>query len=242
MRLFRVFILLLTATLFMFTSLATAQIRSITWEIWDVSIYNIDTVNNSFDVREAYQIRFEGTFSVGVTSIQQTNLEEIRHIQVYESGIPLDQSCSEQLGTYCVTLTSEGWLIEYNFFEPITDAVQSFEIRYQVIGAVRVYDGGDQIWWTAIPEDHFGFPIESSIVTVRMPPGLAPRSGIDPVMTYGATTSVSVFNELIVAQATSHISGQESLEIRVQFPHSPNARKPEWQAEFDLERQSSESP
>lgn len=242
MRLFRVFMPLLAATLFTFTSLATAQSRSVTWEIWDVSIYNIDTALNSFDIQETYRIRFEGTFRVGVVSIQQANLEEIRHIQVYESGIPLDQSCSEQPGTYCVTRNSEGWLIEYHFFAPITDAVQSFEIRYQVAGAIRVYDGGDQIWWAAIPEDHFGFPIESSIVTVRMPPGLAPRSGIDPVMTYGATTSVSVFNELIVAQATSRISGQESLEIRVQFPHSPNARKPEWQAEYDLERQSSESP
>ena len=83
--------------------------------------------------------------------------------------------------------------------------------------------GGDQLWWIAIPSEHYGFPIGSSTITVKLPAGFAPREGVDPVVTYGAPGDVQVNGTTVVAKATRQIGGNEAFEIRVQYPHDPNA-------------------
>ena len=105
-----------------------------------------------------------------------------------------------------------------------------------MLGALRVYEGGDQLWWDAIPEEHYGFSIGSSTITVQLPPGFAPREGIDPVVTYGAPSEVQVNGTTVVATATREIGGNESFSIRVQYPHDPNSRVAVWQAGFDQQR------
>ncbi len=218
-----------------------AQARSVFWTRWDVVIDNIDTTNNRFDVAEIYDVQFTGTFRFGSAVIPLDRVEEIRDVQVFEAGQPLTASCNQQPGTYCVQNTSEGKSIVYYFNRAITDASQSFRIDYTVVGALRVYDGGDQLWWAAIPSDHFGFSIGSSTVTVQLPPGFGPREGVDPVLTYGAPGDVSVNGTTVVATATRQIRGNESFEIRVQYPHDANARTPFWQSEFDSQRDFAEN-
>lgn len=231
-----VFLLLLLVT-----SSADAQSRSVYWERWDVVIDNVDIAVNSFDVTELYMVNFTGTFRFGLREIDSTNTEDIRNIQVYQDDQPLRQSCSEASGTLCVRGTEVGVEVTYYFLQPITNSSGRFRIKYTVIGALRVYEDGDQLWWQAIPEDHFGFPIGSSQITVQLPPGFAPREAIDPIETFGAAADVKVNGTTIAAQATAPIGGEGFFEIRVQYPHDPNARIPEWQSDFDRQRDYEEN-
>ncbi len=218
-----------------------AQARTVYWQQWNVDIFNIDTSANRFDVTEFYEIRFTGTFRFGSAVIEDTNLEAIQNVQVYQAGQPLQSACTEAPGTYCVRNVQEGTSITYHFLAPITNGTETFELRYTVVGALRAYEGGDQLWWTAIPEEHYGFPIGSSTVTVQLPGGFGPREDIDPVVTYGAPTDIQVDGSTVVAQATRQIGGNERLEIRVQYPHDPDARIADWQSDFDDRRDFEEN-
>lgn len=216
---------------------ARAQDRSVTWNRWDVTIDQIDTTNNRFQVSEQYDIDFDGTFRFGSAEIPTRNLNSIRDIQVFENGVPLDPSCSQQPGTFCVTYPSGNVAITYYFEEPITNGQQDFELRYTVNGALRVYPDGDQLWWDAVPEEHYGFPVLNSTITVELPAGYAPREGVDPVVTYGGVpTEIEVRGTTVTATATRALSGDEGINIRVQYPHDPNATPPAWQSNFDTQR------
>ncbi|MFN8530777.1 MAG: DUF2207 domain-containing protein [Anaerolineae bacterium] len=109
-------------------------------------------------------------------------------------------------------------------------------MSYTVVGALRIYDGGDQLWWSAIPAEHYGFSIGEATINVTMPQGFAPREGVDPVETYGAPATVDVRGTLITAAATRTLGGSDYFEIRVQYPHDPNAVPPRWQSSFDSQR------
>lgn len=249
---------LLLLLLLVFSSTAIAQTRSVFWQRWDVVIDNIDTTVNRFDVAEIYEVVFNGQFRFGSALIPMDRLEEISNVRVYENGVQLSNNCTQQPGTVCVTNEGTDRSIVYYFREPVApggNVTRFFRIEYTVVGALRSYEGGDQLWWSAVPPEHFGFPIRSSTVIVNMPPGSAPREGLDPVVTYGAPGSVrlcrriddcpdvklsvylsSVPEVAVVAQATRQIGGNESFEIRVQYPHNPAMRVPGWQANFDLQR------
>jgi uncharacterized membrane protein len=225
----------------LFASPVAAQSRSVFWERWDVAIDNMDVAANRFDVAEVYAINFTGTFSFGSAVIATTNLEDIRDIRVYQNDQALRENCSQQAGTFCVEDTSEGRAVTYYFMQPITNSSSRFRIEYTVIGALRVYSGGDQLWWTAIPEEHYGFPIGSAQITVQLPSGLAPREGVDPIETFGAPADIKVNGTTVDAQATQSLGGEDFFEIRVQYPHSPTARAPIWQSDFDRQRDFDEN-
>lgn len=214
-----------------------AQARSVFWRRWDVEIDNVDTTNNQFTVREIYDVNFSGRFTFGSAVIPYRNLEDIRNIQVFDGGKPLRSSCSgQQAGTFCASRSGGELSITYYFLEPVNNGSRQIELHYDVIGALRIYEGGDQLWWDAIPEEHYGFSIGSSTITVRLPSGFAPREGVDPVVTYGAPSEIEVNGTTVVARATREIGGNESFSIRVQYPHDPNARAAAWQADFDQRR------
>lgn len=228
-------VVLLAAVLLLSLGTVGAQSRSVYWSRWDVIIDNVDNVSNQFDVTETYEVDFTGTFRFGSAVIPQTNLERITNVSVSQDGVSFRQSCSESPGTFCLENTEDGLAITYFFLEQITNGTGNFEISYTVVGALRVYEGGDQLWWTAVPTEHYGFSIGSSTVTVQLPNGYAPREGVDPVETYGASASVDVRGTTVTARAT-RLDGDDYLEIRVQFPHNPNLRVPAWQGSFDQRR------
>ncbi len=218
------------------TTPASAQSKSLFWRRWDVLINNVNTSANQFDVTESYDIDFSGSFSYGIAVIPMTNLDDIRNVRVAQAGRNLRENCSGSAGTYCVENTSDGLSITYYFFQPITNDSATFDISYTVYGGLRIYSGGDQLWWIAVPSDHFGFSIGSSTITVQMPQGYAPREGVDPVETYGVPGTVNVNGTTITATANTQITGDNSFEIRVQYPHNPAAVAPDWQGGFDTQR------
>jgi len=237
-----------------------AQSRFVTWERWDVLIDNMDTSGNRFDVTEVYDIFFTNdpgstAFTFGTRVIPLDRLNDINNVQVYEAGQLLTNSCSESPGTVCLRNTDEGLSITYRFTEPVFNDRQSFRIEYTVTGALRSYEDGDQLWWKAIPEEHFGFPIESATVVVNTPPDAIPREGVDPYVTYGAATEIQLCGSVgacpqveslpgliqgevdgvaVVAQTTQAMGGNDWLEIRVQYPHNPQMTVAGWQQAFDF--------
>jgi uncharacterized membrane protein YgcG len=212
------------------------QARSLVWNRWDVAITNVDTTQNQFDVLEIYDVRFNGAFRFGSVVIPDDRLESISNFRVTVQGVSLTASCSELPGTFCTSRGADGYTVIYYFPTLVVDQTISIEIAYTVRGALRIYEGGDQLWWDAIPEEHFGFPILSSTVTVQLPSGFAPREGVDPVVTYGAVGDVRVNGTTITATATNGVGGNEGFSIRVQYPHDADAMPPSWQAAFDERR------
>ncbi len=217
-------------------SVIDAQERALVWERWDITLDGIDTQNNSFQVTEAYTIAFSGGFRFGTAVIPRAQLENIDSIGVTQNGRPLAASCSGNEGTFCTANSAEGLEITYYFLDPLVNETASFALSYRVLGGLRSYSNGDQLWWIAIPQDKFGFPVRAASITVELPNGFAPREGVDPVVTYGAPADVSVSGSRVTATATRGVRADEALEIRVQYPHDPNGRVVSWQSEFDSRR------
>lgn len=217
------------------------QLRSVFWNVWDVEIYDFDLAQNTFTVREIYDVAFEGTARKGNAFIENTNLERLTDVKVYQNNQLLNESCSGSNGTFCVQRVSDGVSIDYYFNDPIVNGNGHFIVEYKVHGALRVYEGGDQLWWTAVPSDTYGFSVGSSTITVTLPPELAPREGIDPIVTYGASSEIHVKGSVIVAQATERIAGNNNFEIRAQFPHTGLLAQPSWQSDFDTQRDYEEN-
>jgi uncharacterized membrane protein YgcG len=214
-----------------------AQDRSLVWEQWNVEIENVDPVMNRFDVTEDYRIAFRGTFRFGTVVIPADRLEEISAPRIVVDGVSLDASCNGEIpGTFCFWRQSGEYNITYYFPRSVTNATAAIQFRYTVTGALRVYESGDQLWWDAIPEEHFGFPIRSATVTVQLPNTLAPRANVDPIMTYGAAGSIEVSGSRVIARAVNGVGANEAFSVRVQYPHTVNARQASWQADFDAAR------
>ena len=210
-----------------------AQARSVFWNRWDVLIDHVNTSENVFRVTETYDVSFTGPFSFGTAVIPTDRLEHIQNVTVTQNGTPLRANCTRQSGTYCVSYEDGDLNIVYSFLSPIRDSRENIEITYDVHGALRSYEGGDQLSWDAIPTEHYGFPIGAATVSVVLPDDSAPREGIDPVVTYGAPADVQVNGPLVKAVATQGVAGDEGLAIRLQYPHDPAMTPPPWQAAFD---------
>ncbi len=241
MRRFSLLSILLAFVVLSNTHIAGAQDnRSAEWLRWDVTIDQVDFANNRYHVSETHEVSFSGTFRFGSRVIVLNNLEDIQDIRVYDGGQRLHPDCADNPGTICVTDTSEGRSIRYFFTSPVTNASRTIRIEYTVVGALRVYPGGDQLWWAAIPDLH-RFPIRNSIVTVALPSDAAPREGIDPIVTYGAPAQIQVYGSTIRALATRQIAPDEEFSLRVQYPHQSNARMAVWQPTFDAQRAFAEN-
>jgi uncharacterized membrane protein YgcG len=217
-------------------SAAAQSSRTLVWDRWDVTIDQVDAVANSFRVTETYDMAFSGTFRFGTAAIPMGRIEGISVSRVLQDGRALLSGCQNAPGTFCTGYKDGNYEIGFNFFTPITDGSARFVLEYIVTGAIRVYPDGDQIWWNAIPSEHFGFPIRSGTITMMLPNGYAPREGIDPVEVYGVPGTIEVNGTTIRARADRQIGGSEEFGIRAQFPHHPNARVPRWQATDDAQR------
>lgn len=232
--------------LFLIALPAAAQDRSAVWEQWDVLIDQVDTRVNRFHVTETQIIRFDGTFRGGDAFIPDENLDTIQVNGVWHNDRLMQRvTCFNNNpnlnpGTYCVYSEPDGELILYDFFERVIDSTETIRIDYTVLGAMRIYDEGDQLWWIAIPEDRPGL-VEAATITLELPEGYAPREGIDPVVTYGAAGDVRVNGTRVVAEATEPIPVGMSFDLRAQYPHDPQARVAGWQAGFDRRRAEEEA-
>jgi uncharacterized membrane protein YgcG len=153
-------------------------------------------------------------------------MDGIEVLEVGEEGRPYERSYSEAEHTYLVAEDEDYVRVEW-YYPEITDDKRMFYIRYRAIGAVRRYEGGDQVWWKALPEKH-GYEIRQSRVVVYLPK----RAVVERAAAYGpARYMVEEGGEVVRFEAERPLGADESFEVRVQFPHgiiSPEV--PAWQA------------
>ncbi|MFQ5856014.1 MAG: DUF2207 domain-containing protein [Anaerolineae bacterium] len=209
-------------------SLAYAQDRSVVWDRFDVDL-SVQK-NGDIDVVETQAIVFQGgPFRFGFAAIPFERLEGITNVEVYEGNRRFEQSNSEAPYTFQTWVESGEFNIRW-YFPETSDSRHTYVIKYKAEGAVRIYDGGDQIWWIAIGD--LGFPVQSSRVMVHLP------EGVDEVQnweSYGITSQTDVLDpRTIVFTAQETIRPGRQFEIRVQFPHGVvEAPPPAWQRDYD---------
>ncbi|MCB0167924.1 MAG: DUF2207 domain-containing protein [Anaerolineae bacterium] len=213
---------------------ALAQEKSLIWQQYDVDIEV--QPNGDMLIEETQQIDFtSGSFRFGFAAIPLDRVERITDIQLSEvingSERPYTPNSSSEYGF--TTVQNEGNLEITWYFPPTQNSSHTYILRYRVIGGLRIYEGGDQMWWKAIAPDH-NFPIESATVTV-MPPQTFPKSDL-VVNSYGASLSgdPTYTDSGAVIFNAQNISADQELEVRVQFPHGVvQAEPPSWQAADD---------
>ncbi len=223
----------------------SAQSRTVQWDRWDVDISDVDVVNNFFTVTESYDLTFTGTFRFGTVSIPLNRVIDIRNIIITQDGTRLaagstcgSSSGNSSPGTFCTRRANGNLDIVYDFRTPITNGRTSVVVQYDVIGGIRIYEGGDQIWWNAIPSDHFGYPILQAEVSVKLPPELGSNFDDLYAEAYGVASTMNIENSTVRARATEPLLGDQYFEIRVEFPHTAGVQPPPWQSGDDFARQT----
>ncbi len=210
---------------------ALAQEKQVTWERFDVDI--VVHPDGSFTVTERNLILFEGgTFRRGWREVPTSRLEDIADVSVSFDGQPLVEADSEEPGTFSWYVDDEDdvFFVRYYFPKPVSGRHEAV-LRYRVIGGLRYYDEGDQLWWKAVYPDRAG-TVQASRVTVTLPEGAPAQQVAD----YGAdaTWQVEQDGRRVVFTAEGPIPPDEELEVRVQFPHGVVAGSaPAWQLRED---------
>lgn len=214
-------------------SAAAQDGRSLRWDRYDVTVDNIDTAANRFRVTETYLITVErGPFSFGFAEIPQSRLDRIADVAVYENRAPLQPSCAGAPGTFCARDEGDNFTIQYYFTSPMQSGNRrEFVIRYTVDGALRSYEGGDQLYWAAVPAD-LSFPVLASTVQVIMPADRPPQL----IASYPNTWAQAVDGNTITWRSPGAVPRGQKFEVRVQYEHDPRMKKPTWQAAYDREQ------
>jgi uncharacterized membrane protein YgcG len=215
---------------------AQAQDKSLYWQRYDVNI----TVQPNSDVlvEEIQQIQFtSGDFHFGYRAIPLDRVDQITDVSVAEVINGSERPyASGSTGEYGFTASTEEGKLKITWYFPYTrNTAHTYIVRYRVVGGLRIYEGGDQIWWKAIGADH-NFPIRASKVTVSLPATFSQDQL--KVESYGASARNYVTDRGAVVFEAQNIAADQELEVRVQFPHGVvQGSAPAWQAADDQRQQ-----
>jgi uncharacterized membrane protein YgcG len=214
--------------------IAQAQEKSLYWQRYDVNI-NVQQ-NSDMLVEEIQDITFStGSFHFGYAAIPLSRVDRITDVQVSEvingAERPYTSGSTSEYGF--VTSTNNDNLEITWYFPSTSNSTHTYILRYRVIGGLRFYQDGDQVWWKAIASDH-NFPIRASRVTVTLPTSV-PQDQLK-VASYGAQATSQYNQGQVVFEAQDIPAGQE-LEVRVQFPTGiVQGSAPAWQTAFDRQQ------
>ncbi|MGQ9517868.1 MAG: DUF2207 family protein, partial [Anaerolineae bacterium] len=224
------FMVALLVLLALAAGIALAQEKDLYWDRFDVDITILP--NGDFQVVEFQKIVFiGGTFSQGYRNIPLERVERITNVEVWEGNTPYTLSRSNKPGTYEV-LEEDNQLVVNWYFEPTSDTTRAWALRYTVQGGLRIYEGGDQLYWKAIYEDR-SRPVREAMVTVHLPAPVTEDQLV--VASYGSDAVWKLADpQTVVFTAAREIPAYSGLEVRVQFPHGlVTGEKPAWQAADD---------
>ena len=216
----------------LWASAVWAQDKSLLWQRYDVNL-NVQ-VNSDLLMEEIQQIQFtSGTFRYGYAAIPLDRLERITDISVAEVINGQERRyVPNSSGEYGFQTTYNDNNLEINwYFPPTRDSTHTYILRYRVIGGLRFYEGGDQLWWKAIPPDH-NFPIRASTITVTLPATFTADQL--EIASYGPAATSTLNERGQIVFTSQNIPADQELEVRVQFPHGVVQGQPAaWQASFD---------
>lgn len=177
-----------------------------------------------------------GPYRRGETSIETARVEAIRDLVVGEPGRDYRQVSTPTEEPYTFHVRQDGRRLRVTWWFPATrDARRTFEIRYRAEGAVRIYPGGDQVYWPAIEPDR-RYPVREARVRVRLPAEVAPDALRAAAYPERLNARYAVLDARTVEFVATDLPPGEPLVVRVQFPHGlVSAQPPAWQAAADRE-------
>jgi hypothetical protein len=227
----------------------TAEAKSARYERFDIDLEVLP--DGTFAVTETQVVNFSGgQFTRGHRSIPTHRTEGTDDIRVAEivdgtevaySQVPLD-SLASGVRQYSVVEMSDEVLI-YWTFEPTYDGERTFVVRYNVLGALRVYPNeatpNQQVWRTMVGSELTAeTPVEASRMTVTLPQAVDPgdvileSDGDDPDIVAQHTSDGRVFT-----WDKQGFKSGEAFTVRLQFPPIiEGVTAPSWQAEDDAQR------
>jgi hypothetical protein len=221
---------LLFALVLLFTvgQVASAQDQQYYWEFIDVDL----TVLENSDIRVVETQKFvftRGSFHFAYRNIPTSRLDSIVDVSVSEGEVRYVRG-TETPSTF--TTSREDGDFRITWYYPYTsNGARTFVIAYTVKGALRYYEGGDQLWWKAVFSDR-SFPVGSSRVTVHLPAGIA-REELKTA-SYFTDADVQIVDGSTVVFTAGDIRPGRELEVRVQFPHGIVKGQPSsWQVAED---------
>jgi uncharacterized membrane protein YgcG len=218
--------------------------RSVTWQRYDVDL-DVQS-NGSLVVTETQAITFNGIYQQGYRLVPLDRTTGVTDVSVDEvvNGRPVGYvRGTRQPNTYAATVGSDGLQIDWWFSPtPASATTRTFDVRYTVSGAIRIYEAGDQLQWRAVYADRDG-AVDAATVTVHLPNDAAADAvqsawyRYQPGGTIGALPPVGPGTQLD-ARTTRFTLGplaaRQGAEVRVQFPHGLiAATPPAWQAQAD---------
>ncbi len=222
------------------SGMVLAQDKSLVWNRYDVNITVLD--NGDMQVEEVQEIAFtSGSFHFGYRAIPLGRVEALSNLQIFERQgdrlLEYTPSRSEREYTF-KTYQEDGNQVIYWYFPYTNNTTHTYVVRYVVKGGLRIYDGGDQVWWKAVPPDR-NFPVHNAQVKVTLPATFNADQLV--YQTYGATATAYAPNGATVIFNAANIGSGDELEVRVQFPHGVvQAAPPAWQAKDDALRAAKE--
>ena len=147
---------------------AHAQEKSLVWDRFDVDIH-VKT-DGTFDVAEHQRIRFTaGSFTFGFREIPINKFDRIDNWAMTDSSGNRYELTSGGSQPYTFTVDDSGYSYTIRWYFPATaDTSETYSLSYTVHGGLRLYEGGDQLWWKAIYSDR-SFPVLNGRVNVSVP-------------------------------------------------------------------------
>jgi hypothetical protein len=197
--------------------IAQAQDKSLYWQRYDVALKV--QPNSDILVEETQQIQFtSGDFHFGYRAIPLDRVDQITDVGVSEIVNGSERRYTpNSTGEYGFTAENADNNLKITWYFPYTsNSSHTYIVRYRVVGGLRIYAGGDQLWWKAIGADH-GFPVRTSKVTVTLPATFSQDQL--KLASYGASATSRVTAGGQVEFDAQNIPADQELEVRVQFPH-----------------------
>jgi probable HAF family extracellular repeat protein len=225
--------------------------RSVVWDGIDVTVELRE--NSALRVTERNRIDFiGGPFRSGYREIPLTAIEDVDQITVGEvdGGIQAyryvspSEFSADNPNTYTYRVTGPTLRIDWSF-PPTTSQSRTFQLDYDALGALRVYDDVEtpyqQISWIGVDDDITeNARVNNATLRFVLPqpvdPGRTVIQGPGSQQPEEHTTDGKTW-----VWTASNLGPGETLEASLQFPPLVAATKPSWQTTSDrAERQQAE--
>ncbi|HRJ44018.1 MAG TPA: DUF2207 domain-containing protein, partial [Caldilineaceae bacterium] len=212
-----------------------AQEKSLVWDRFDVDI--LVKADGTFDVAEHQRIRFTaGSFTLGFRELPINNFLYADNWAITDSSGNRYQLVSggSQPYTFTVDDNASRYAIRW-YFPPTANTSETYSLSYTVHGGLRLYDGGDQLWWKAIYSDR-SFPVLDGRVNVFVPAEIQEWGAYINARDAKDSASATVLEgrKTIVFDLDRRLNSGQDFEVRVQFLHGVVAASVQpWQARAD---------
>lgn len=212
------------------TGAAQAQpdIRYLTFDV-DIALRQ----DGSFFVQMVQRLEFDGEYSSAFFEIPLDYTTTIENVELFT--LPEDGNVAEaEPLDAAVDYGSGSIFVEWAYPTTQPGDVRSFMLTYDVIGGLWTYPQQDFLMWDAVNADRSGLPVDSSRVTVTLPPSVDPDAV--EFNADGPPVDASVEGNRVVFEATAPLPDGEAFNVVVRFPHGLlDASVSGWQKEEDRE-------